>query len=145
MNATLFFEYLIENWNVLCGAVVWIYIVIQEGVYIRTHKTRDRKKDIAIERGHVVKAKREYMSYDDKYDVNSYYYATYYYQIDGCQYKYRYMGKNFPPLVATLYYVDNPRHTFSRIKPKRHWLDSPLYLILPTVAAVVIINLLGAI
>ena len=108
------------SFNVVCGIVAIIVTFVVEIKYIQKHKVKDKRKEEAIRKGHVIKAKRIKMWYDKvPNNVDSYYHAKYEYEVSGKSYIYRYMGKTFPPYTISLYYKNNPRRVWDRVDGKR--------------------------
>ena len=97
--------------------------------------------------GHIVKAKRSKAWDDDHtgYSVDSWYHGTYIYEVDGKSYKYRYMGKVYPPLELTLYYISNPRKTFGAENKTKEYSLALLALILPIAVYVFVVFLPGGV
>lgn len=133
----------------ICGLVVF---VVSEIIIIKLqvrHKPRNKKVEKAIHRGNIVKAKRLSM-WDEGITagerITSHYHATYSYEVDGASYEYRYLSRTYPPLEITLYYINNPRHAYSRIETdKRNGFFTPFIIFLPFLLAGIVIYLLGGV
>lgn len=89
-------------------------ILIKKGFF--RIKSRNAKRVEKAERlGHVVTAvmdgREDYYQPDDPNPIRA---ANYVYEIEGRQYKYRYVGHDAPTRTITLYYINNPKKTFCR-------------------------------
>ena len=118
--------------KIFCGIIAAILVFIMEIRFMQSHKKKNRRKEKAIQMGHVVRAKRTQAWDDDTsgYSVDSWYHAAYVYKVDGRTYKYRYLSKVFPPVTLSLYYINNPRRVFTG-EEKKSTILSVLFYILP--------------
>lgn len=137
------------SFTLLAGMAAAIAVFVIEIVLLRRqtgHSRKEKQIELAVSRGHVVRARRIKAWDDDEtgHDVHSWFHAVYVYDVNGRTLKYRYRGKEVPPVTKTLYYLNDPRKTFDSREQKNPVLILLLY-ILPLAAAVAVINLLGGI
>lgn len=102
--------------DLVCGMLAGIFVLIIELILLNKIKKSNRRVDKAKALGHIVKAKRLEMWHDGQpgeAPSNVWYYAKYDYEVDGRKYRYRYMSRNVPPMINTLYYINNPRKAFT--------------------------------
>ena len=133
------------NFNVMCGIIAAIIVFIFE-IKIMKKKTKKNKKIEKAKRlGHIVKGKR-IKQWDDSTagSVDFWYYATYTYEVDGKEYKYKFMNKIAPPFEVTLYYINSPRKVFTEYEYKVFSLDI-LFYIIPIAVAIIVINCFGVV
>ena len=142
------FQTSVYNPNVFCGIGAAIIVFVIEIILLRRYYKlkRNKKREQAIELGHVVKGTRVKKWDDDPYKrrQDSYFHATYMYVVDGTEYKYSYMGKISPPLTVDLYYLKNPKLVFSDLESKKEHFWVIIYII-PLAVAIWVINLLGGV
>ena len=140
------FKTSVFNFNVTCGIIAGIIVLIIEIIFIRKHEKKDKRKETALRKGHVIQA-RQISMWDDgttETSLNSYYYAKYQYCFSGKNYIYKYMGKKFPPVDISLYYKNNPHHVWSDLEKKQSPLTIFLYLI-PLAVIIIVIYVLGGV
>ena len=133
--------------KIFCGIVSAIIVFIFEIRFTRNLRLRNRRVEKAPQLGHVVKAKRNKVWDDDTtgHDVDSWFHAAYSYKVDGKSYKYRYMSKVSPPYELTLYYINNPRKTFTNENKTKEHSMALLGLLFPIVVGILVVFLLGGI
>lgn len=131
-----------ENWNVVCGVLAGLAVFILEMIFTRKRPKENRKVKKAKELGHVAKGKRLKYWKDDPYDVHARSHATYIFEVDGKEYKYRYLGRQHPPSFAEIYYIHSPRHGFVVFEDDRNYWEI-LWLIIPAAVAVLVSLLLS--
>ncbi len=132
------------NFNVMCGVIAAIIVFIIEIKLMKKKTKKNKKVEKAKSLGHIVKGKRIKYWADDPHSVNSWYHATYTYEVDGKEYKYKYMNKVVPPFDVTLYYINSPRKTFTAYEYKQNY-SLILYYIIPIAVAIIVINCLGGV
>ena len=110
------------------------------------YRKSNRRKERAVARGHVVKAKLKSAWDDDTsgYSVDSWFHAAYVYVVDGVSYQYRYLGKVRPPSVLTLYYLGDPGRAFTG-EEKEPRLPSLVFVLLPVVVGAAALKILGVV
>ena len=117
------------KWVVVFAVLILTYFIsIPLSTKVGYRLGRERKRDIARERGHVIKA--YIVSQHSSGDVGEYdRHAKYEYTLDGKKKVYRayFNYPNRPPRVLYLYYVNSPRRLFSM--DEYHW-DVPLALLM---------------
>ena len=112
----------IFSWNavivILAGIATLVVQVRLE--YKRT--STNKKKEKAIELGHVVNAQRiKYRDDKGPADVgDACYSATYGYTVNGKKYEYRYFGLKYPEEEIQVYYINNPRKVFCDYNEKHY-------------------------
>lgn len=126
------------NWIKWCVvlAVLVLGYVLAIPLYRKVHYrlSWDRKRDIAISRGHVIKSKlieryplgQEAANYD--------WYATYKYTLDGeeKEYKAYFKEPTRPPAILELYYLENPRKLFPW--GEYHYENHKAIILIPVIA-----------
>ena len=87
--------------RVFLGIAAAVVVFAVEVKLFGGYRKSNRRKERAVARGHVVKAKLKATWDDDTsgYSVDSWFHATYDYEVDGVSYRYRYLGKVRPPSV----------------------------------------------
>lgn len=140
------FKTSVFNFNVTCGMIAGIIVLIFEIIFIRKYKKTDRRTETALRNGCVIRARRISMWDDATTETsnNSYYHAKYQYDYAGKKYTYKYMGKKFPTNEISLYYKNNPRHVWSELEGKNNPFVILFYLI-PVAVTIVVINALGGV
>lgn len=134
---------------ILAGMAAAILVFAFEIVLLRKQarfSRKKRKKELAISRGHVIQARRvEAWSTDETgYDDHILFHAIYVYEVNGRTLKYRYLAPEVPPMIKTLYYLNDPRKVFDG-RERQNPVIRLLACLLPLAAAVAVINLLGGI
>lgn len=132
--------------RVLGGLVVAIIVFVLEIRLFKSYKRKNRRRERAVQLGHVVQAKRVRAWDDDTtgYSVDSWFHARYVYEVDGREYTYRYMRKATPPVTLTLYYLSNPKRTFTG-EEKEPWFLPIVCLALPILLGALVLRLLGVV
>lgn len=123
MNSLEQFKNLISQINiepqiaimVICIVLTFVIeIVLIKNNIINIRKNNSEKVEKAKILNHILKAKRIDI-WDDGTPGdtdNSFWHAKYVYNFNSKEYVYRYLGKNYPPMELTLYYINNPRKVF---------------------------------
>lgn len=130
--------------QVYIGMIAMIVAYVFVIKFMRNRKKRNRRLEKAVQRGHVVHARRIKYCLDDISDINSHYSATYAYEVEGSSYKYHFRERIFPPLELPLYYINNPRQAFHGLDKGASMLDVFLTFV-PWIVAVLVIMLLGGV
>lgn len=140
------FKSSVFNFNVMCGIIAGIVVLIFEIIFIRKYVKKDRRKENALKKGCVIKAHRISMWDDGTTETsnNFYYHAKYRYDYADRTYTYKYMGKKAPPYEILLYYKKNPRRVWSDLETKHDPFVILFYLI-PLAVTITVINVLGGV
>ncbi|MFI3214673.1 MAG: hypothetical protein R3Y24_15255 [Eubacteriales bacterium] len=115
--------------TVVLGYII-IFPVYKKVSYAISYK---RKRDIAVSRNHIIKAKRIKSSV--RGSVNEYRsYGTYIYTMNGKEKKFKAMFKNssMAPAMIDLMYVKNPKKVFCY--EEYHWENYKAIILLPIMA-----------
>lgn len=146
LNLIKEFKTSVFNFNVTCGIIAAVAVLILEIIFIGKRNKTSWKIEKAKSLGHVVQGKRVKAWDDDTsgYSVDSWFHATYVFSVDGKEYKCRYLGKFSPPLVTNVYYIKSPRKAFVENEYKQNYLSILLYII-PIAVAILVINCLGGV
>ena len=78
------------------------------------------------------------------YSVDSWFHARYVYEVDGRKYTCRYMRKVTPPVMLTLYYLNNPKKAFTGEEKESRFLPV-VCLVLPILLGALVLQLLGVV
>lgn len=145
------FEELIKSINIdpiiMIGVIIIIVTFVIECIllskgYLNLSSNKKRMEK-AVKLNHQIKAQR-ISYYDDYKDVsemnNSWYHAKYEYTINNKKRKYRYLSKKHPPLILTLYYINNPKRVFHY--EEKTSIFAILFYIIPFALGILVINLL---
>ncbi|MBB5262918.1 hypothetical protein HNP82_000012 [Catenibacillus scindens] len=132
--------------RVLCGLAVAILFFVLEIKIFRSYKRKNRRRERAASLGHVVQAMRVKTWDDDTtgYSVDSWFHARYVYEVDGRKYTCRYMRKVTPPVMLTLYYLNNPKKAFTGEEKESRFLPV-VCLVLPILLGALVLQLLGVV
>lgn len=136
------------KWGIVIGVIIVGYVVlIKSKVISKIFNKWEYRRDIAISRNHVVEATliSEY-PYGEAPDFE--WHAKYLYTVNGKELKHNaiFRGPARAPKAIKLYYVDNPKRTFSTEENLSRSLDAVLVLILvilPIAAGIFVANLFG--
>ncbi len=136
------------KWGIVFAVIIIGYVVlIKSKIISKIANKWEYRRDIAISRNHVVEATliSEY-PYGEAPDYE--WHAKYSYTIDGKEWKHNAVFREpaRPPKTIELYYVDNPKRTFSTEENMPRSLEAVPVLVLvllPIVAGVFIANILG--
>jgi hypothetical protein len=105
------------TFNVVCGIIAAIAVFIVEIVIAYKNagkKPQNRKVEKAKRLGHVARGKllRSWDEDPRRLDIKSFYNAVYVFQVDGKEYKCKYIGRDFPTTFMDVYYIHSPRQAF---------------------------------
>lgn len=138
-----------DNLHAVYGIIAAVIVFIIEIKYTNAHKRvsrLDKRIAKAEEMGHVAKATRiKYHTHRRRSDDNHQSDATYRFEVDGVPYKYHYHGFAFPVTLVDVYWLNSPRHTFSKLEKEENSVFVVLYYILPLVVAALVMKLTGGI
>ena len=121
------------------GLAVLIFELILTHRNLGKKNREKRLKDLKSS-GHLVKAQRVSQWKDgDKSEVNDYVHATYTYVVNGVKYRFRYLYRQVPPLIITLYYKNNPANArWTETMFQEKGIVSVVKLLMPVIVAAVV-------
>lgn len=140
------FKTSVFNFNVTCGVIAGVAVLVFEIICYRKHVKKDNRRETALKNGCVMRARRISMWDDGTTETsnNFYYHAKYQYDYASKKYTYKYMGKKFPPSEISLYYKKDPHRVWSDLESKDNPFVILLYLI-PLAVTIAVINVLGGV
>lgn len=134
------------NFNIVIAIAAGIVVMYIQVKWVwKQQELKEKKKQKAIEAGHVVIARRtkvwdDYLSRDGL--ESSDYHANYKYVVDGKEYKYSYMGKAYPEEEIQMYYYEDPRKIICEYKQKNY---PCVFYLLPFIVMAVVGGILNQI
>jgi hypothetical protein len=141
----------ILTFNVVCGMIAAIAVFIMEIVIAYKNagkKLKNRKVEKAKRLGHVARGKllRSWDEDPSRLSVTSFYNAVYVFQVDGKEYKCRYMGRDFPTTFMDVYYIHSPRRAFVEYEYSyiRNYTAVFVYII-PIAVGIIVAKCLGGV
>jgi hypothetical protein len=141
----------ILTFNVVCGIIAAIAVFIMEIVIAHKNagkKPQNRKVEKAKRLGHVARGKllRSWDEDPRRLDIKSFYNAVYVFQVDGKEYKCKYMGWDFPTTFMDVYYIHSPRQAFVECEYSYiRGYTAVLVYIIPIAVGIIVAKCMGGI